>query len=114
MLCAKNQLNLITLSKTNQGGDVLHPPPSLDRLTHIKPLDRDRVKKETLPQVFSWHATLSKKRLWHSCFPVNVVKFLRTPFFIELLWWQLLYNETFCKNCLQLKTKNVSTIKLLP
>ena len=26
---------------------------------------------------------LLKKRLWHRCFPVNVVKFLRTPFFIE-------------------------------
>ena len=24
--------------------------------------------------------TLLKKRLWHRCFPVNVVKFLRTPF----------------------------------
>ena len=25
-------------------------------------------------------ATLLKKRLWHMCFPVNFVKFLRTPF----------------------------------
>ena len=25
-------------------------------------------------------AILSKKRLWHRCFPVNFVKFLRTPF----------------------------------
>ena len=25
-------------------------------------------------------ATLEKKRLWHRCFPVNVAKFLRTPF----------------------------------
>ena len=25
-------------------------------------------------------ATLSKKRLWHSCFPVNFAKFLKTPF----------------------------------
>ena len=31
-------------------------------------------------------ATLLKKRLWHRCFPVNFVKFLRTPFFIEHLW----------------------------
>ena len=23
--------------------------------------------------------TLLKKRLWHSCFPVNIPKFLRTP-----------------------------------
>ena len=26
------------------------------------------------------HATLVKKRLWHRCFPVNFVKFLRIPF----------------------------------
>ena len=26
-----------------------------------------------------------KKRLWHSCFPVNFAKFLRTPFFTEHL-----------------------------
>ena len=25
-------------------------------------------------------ATLLKKGLWHSCFPINVAKFLRTPF----------------------------------
>ena len=35
-------------------------------------------------------ATLLKKRLWHSCFPVNFVKFLRTPFFTEHLRWLLL------------------------
>ena len=35
-------------------------------------------------------ATLLKKRLWHMCFPVNVVKFLRTPFYTEHLWWLLL------------------------
>ena len=42
---------------------------------------------------------LLKKRLWHRCFPVNVVKFLRTPFyrtplddcfFITLFTW---YNK---------------------
>ena len=35
-------------------------------------------------------ATLLKKRLWHRCFPVNFVKFLRTHFFTEHLWWLLL------------------------
>ena len=34
--------------------------------------------------------TLLKKRLWHRCFPVNFTKFLRTPFFIDHLWWLLL------------------------
>ena len=36
-------------------------------------------------------ATLLKKRLWHRCFPVNFVKFLRRPFYIEHLWWLLPY-----------------------
>ena len=30
-------------------------------------------------------ATLLKKRLWHRCFPVNFMKFLRTPFLTEHL-----------------------------
>ena len=40
-------------------------------------------------------AILLKKRLWHRCFPVNFAKFLRTPFFIEHLWWLLLTGLTF-------------------
>ena len=35
-------------------------------------------------------ATLLKKRLWHRCFPVNFVKFLRTSFTTEHFWWLLL------------------------
>ena len=35
-------------------------------------------------------ATLLKKRLWHRCFPVRFVKFLRTTFYIEHFWWLLL------------------------
>ena len=35
--------------------------------------------------------TLLKKRLWYRCVPVNFVKFLRTPFFIEHLLWLLLF-----------------------
>ena len=31
-----------------------------------------------------------KKRLWHTCFPVNFAKFLRTPFLTEQLRWLLL------------------------
>ena len=34
---------------------------------------------------------LLKKRLWHRCFLVNFLKFLRTPFFTEHLWWLVLY-----------------------
>ena len=35
-------------------------------------------------------ATLWKKKLWHRCFPVNYVRFLRTPFLTEYLRWLLL------------------------
>ena len=31
-------------------------------------------------------ARVSFLRLWHRCFPVNFVKFLRTPFLTEHLW----------------------------
>ena len=40
-------------------------------------------------------ATLLKKRLWHRCFHVNFVKFLRTPFLTKHLWWLLLYWQLF-------------------
>ena len=33
---------------------------------------------------------VKKKRLWNRCFPVNFVKFLKTPFFIEHFWWLVL------------------------
>ena len=34
---------------------------------------------------FNKVAGLRPERLWHRCFPVNFMKFLRTPFFIEHL-----------------------------
>ena len=36
-----------------------------------------------------------KRRLQHSCFPVNIVKFLKTAFSIEQLWWLLLELRDF-------------------
>ena len=39
------------------------------------------------PANFLW------KRLWHRCFPVNFVKFLRTPFLTEYLRWLILIFE---------------------
>ena len=36
--------------------------------------------------------TLSKKRLQHLCFSMNIKKFLRTDF-LEQLWWLLLAHE---------------------
>ena len=41
-------------------------------------------------------ATLLKKRLWHRCFPVNFVKFSRTPFSIEHVRWLLLTPKKCC------------------
>ena len=40
-------------------------------------------------------STLLKKRLSHRSFPVNFVKFLRTPFLTEQPWWQLLMLKEF-------------------
>ena len=45
-------------------------------------------------QSLFFNKTLLKKRLYHRCFPVNFVKFLRTPFYIEHLWWLLLDRPT--------------------
>ena len=47
---------------------------------------------------------LIKKRLQHRCFPVNIVKFLRTPFSTEHLRWLLLYVSNSSKKCLNLRT----------
>ena len=44
-------------------------------------------------------ATLLKKSLWYRCFPVNIAKFPRTPFFIEHLRWLLL--NQFTRNSLK-------------
>ena len=44
-------------------------------------------------------ATLLKKRPWHRCFPVNFVKFLRTPFLQKTLYFsntQLRYISGCC------------------
>ena len=50
-----------------------------------------RYSRSSRPEVFCKKVFLEKVFLGiHSCFPVNFVKFLRTPFFIEHLWWLLL------------------------
>ena len=48
----------------------------------------------SVQNMFLRHATLLKKRLWHRCFPVNFVKFLRTPF-LQKTSGQLLLNKGF-------------------
>ena len=45
-------------------------------------------------------ATLLKKRLWHKCFPVNFVYFLRTPFSQNISGWLLLSLERLFLNLL--------------
>ena len=40
-------------------------------------------------------ATLLKKGFWHRCFPVNLAKFLRTPFLKEHFRWLLLLLDCF-------------------
>ena len=45
------------------------------------------------------------KGLWHRYFPVNFMKFLRTPIFIEHLWWLLLNCTEMAKYTCGLKHK---------
>ena len=59
-----------------------------------------RVYRSSHPRCF-WPSTLFEKRVWRRCFPVNFVKFTRTPFLQitsgRLLLSQLIYqcsNET--------------------
>ena len=47
--------------------------------------------------------TLLKNRLWHRCFPVNFVKFLRILFLTEDLWWLLLYVPIWARSVSYLK-----------
>ena len=58
-------------------------------------------KTTVLEYLFSKPAGLkacnfTKKKLQHSCFPVNFEKFLRTAFFIEHLRWLPLNNYLQC------------------
>ena len=46
-------------------------------------------------------------QLWRRCFPVNFVKFLRTPFFTKHLWWLLLWVSSNNENCVLLFKVNV-------
>ena len=43
-------------------------------------------QENTCARVSFLPAALLKKRLWHRCFPVIFVKFLKTPFYTEHLW----------------------------
>ena len=61
---------LLEISQKSQGNTL---PEFLNKVAGLRP------------------ATLLKKRPWHRCFPVNFVKFLRTPFFTEHLLWLFLY-----------------------
>ena len=65
-------------------------------------------EKGVLKNFAKFTATLLKERFWHRCFSVNFEKILRTPIFIEHLWWLPLSKQ--CKNswrpCEQLKKRN--------
>ena len=51
---------------------------------------QEKVFLELLQNSQESPATLLKKRLWHRCFPVNFVKFLRRPFLQNTSWRLLL------------------------
>ena len=50
-------------------------------------------------------------RLWHSCFLVNLVRFLRIPFFTEHLWTTASIQTTKTKLCIDQKiNKEVNVV----
>ena len=56
-------------------------------------------------------ATLLIKRIWHRCFPVNFVKFLRTPFLQNTSGWLLFFVDrewglTIPLDCIPLDCKS--------
>ena len=55
---------------------------------------------------------LLKKRLWHRCFPVNFVKFLRTPYSTKHLQW-LLLEKAFRLNVISPNKKCSNTRHLI-
>ena len=55
----------------------VYPIRYLDRLVMIR--NEGSIANKSFEQTEA-SATLLKKRLWHKCFSVNFLKFLRTPF----------------------------------
>ena len=59
------------------------PQPEFLRSTICNP-------KQNVAFLHLFFGTLSKKKLWYRCFPVNFAKFLRTPFLQNTSWRLLL------------------------
>ena len=71
------------------------------------------ISQTSLENTCARPATLLKKRLWHRCFHASFVKFLRTPFYTEHLWWLLLKRFLHClmyRETCQLKKKDVKNL----
>ena len=72
----------------------------------LKKLRNINRKTTVLKSLFNKAAGLQvfnciKKRLQHNCFPMNIAKFFRAAFFIEILRW-LLLNKVVLKNFAEL------------
>ena len=60
-------------------------------------------------------ATLLKKRLWHRCFPMNFVKFLRTPFLQNTsgrLLLFLTYHSCLCHSFMGPASVDIAVVSL--
>ena len=58
----------------------------------------------------AWYAILSKERIWHWCFPVNFVKFIRPRSFTERLRSLLLYLGLY-ETSMMGTTRNASILR---
>ena len=90
-------VNLTTVLRLSLYLVYLHLPKSTIWRCSVKKVFLNLPQNSQLCQILFFNkiavlppATLLKKSLWHSCFPVNFEKFLGAPFFIEHHWWLLL------------------------
>ena len=66
---------------------------AVTRMSFVK-----KISQNSHENIWPHPATLLKKRFWNRCFPVNFVKFLKTPFLTEHLWWLLLNPVGYARN----------------
>ena len=102
-LCQTFENSTLGLS---EGETLADSGEKIVRLSQVEPILEPTTP--TTPTSGMRPATLLKKRPWHSCFPVNFVKFLRAPFFKKHLQWLLLHmsrKRTVLQNFLHIHRK---------
>ena len=107
-LWSNHELVLLEIRRGRGGADKIDPSPEKNILKKTNLLRAKLIRP----------ATLLKKRLWHRCFPVNVVRFLRTPFSqntsgrLLLKFWYSFIRIYICNFIAFLKCQKIINISL--